>query len=298
VQGRDSVVLRSFFVPRAFLRRRTTPTLCFSAALLLQRFINRTIKLAMDSGLATGLPQILVPENINNCLSHGPDPDHTLVPIHASGGGLWDFSALFRGDELDADAVREGWKHLALQTHGSLGSDLMLSSTDMEHAELGDMVAFCLLHLQMYRRGVFAGLAFLLLRQFGDWLAMALPQFLNFYNQVQIPELRGTRRHLRNDPRCLVTSSPGDGSGPAIPHKADDANKTRVYAYCQAVSDALAQALTRTRTFVSDGWRGSGEAMELFFVYSPELDLGGYLPFQVPCPPAHLRLQTCCGLDA
>lgn len=297
MQGHDSVVLRILFVPRAFCRRRKAPLLCCSAALMLQRFINHIIKHAMESGLATGLPQILVPENINNCLSPGIDPDHALVPIHASAGALWDFSALFRGDELDADAVREGWKQVALQTHGSPG--LKLSSSDMEHAELGDMVAYCLLHLQMYRNGVFVGLAFLLLRQFGDWLAMDLPQFLNFHDQVQIPELHGMHRHLRNDPRFLVTPSPspGHGSGPATARKVDDANKARVYAYCRAVSDALAHAPTRTRTFVSDGWRGSGEAMELFFAYSPELDLGGYLPFQVPCPPAHLRLQTCCALD-
>jgi hypothetical protein len=41
-------------------------------------------------------------------------------------------------------------------------------------------------------------------------------------------------------------------------------------------------ASTKTKTFVTDGWRGKGEGLELYYAFSPDLNLGGYLPFQVP----------------
>ena len=64
-----------------------------------------------------------------------------------------------------------------------------------------------------------------------------------------------------------------------------------VFAYCSKVSATLAQADTKTKTFVADGWRGKGEGLEIYFAYSPALAMGGYLSYQVP-----LRACDFCSL--
>jgi hypothetical protein len=47
------------------------------------------------------------------------------------------------------------------------------------------------------------------------------------------------------------------------------------------VAFELQKTQFKSLTISSDGWRGKGEAMELYFAFSPELNIGGYLPFQV-----------------
>lgn len=296
----SSVAASHFNLARAFGPRRVQPRCCSSAARFLQSFINKLVQLALASGVSLA-NVIKLPANMAADFGRGPVPDESaLHPLPVSSAGLFDFTSILGGP--DGDCVKAAWCQHALgvdepalaSSDGPDGSDghgpapdesLHLNTSTMEHAQLGDAVAFWLLTLQAHARGAYIGGAFLVLRQLGLWLRSKMSHICDFSALESLPELNG----LVLGPGHALAHAPGPAPHTAQPLTAGGELRSRelqvaasVFAYCSKVSKTLAQADTKSKTFVSDGWRGKGEGMELTFAFSPALALGGYLPFQVP----------------
>ena len=204
------------------------------------------------------------------------DDAKDMLPVSVSRGGLFNFTAAFA--DSDFECVKCAWKHHAVSVGASERAHnvVVLGTADMEHALLGDVIGYCLCHLQGHAKGALVGMAFLLLRQFGTWLARHVHELFDYRPAQQVPEARTLFFHT-----ALLQASKEDAPDPAD-MSAQALAKGRVFAYCRQVANSLAMAPTKTRTFVTDGWRGKGEGLELYYAFSPDLNLGGYLPFQVP----------------
>ena len=99
------------------------------------------------------------------------------------------------------------------------------------------------------------------------------------------------------DPRRLVVAmddiTQGKSSGlGAWNRKQDtidhDAAKVLVWAYGRKAFQ-LMDIHNQTLVLMSDGAKGSGESMNLYFSYSPVINLGAWLPFQATSPPRSTR---------
>jgi hypothetical protein len=283
----------------------------------LQRFINKLVQLALASGVS--LANIIkLPANMAADFGRGPVPEESaLQPLAVSSAGLFDFTSILACP--DGECVKAAWRHYAVgvdalasaSSDGPAGSDgpdpassrglalhekLQLNTSTMEHAQLGDVIAFWLLTLQGHARGAYVGGAFFVLQQFGLWLRCTMEQLCDFAGFETLPELNG----LGFGPGSASARAAGPAPAPDDAQALTAAHGLRsrelqvaasVFAYCSKVSTTLAQADTMTKTFVTDGWRGKGEGLEIYFVYSPALAMGGYLPLQVP-----LRACDFCSL--
>ena len=283
----DPSTFKGLGVLRAFETGRTQPEVCPLACQFMQTFVNRMIQRALAKGLALSevfhAPADITQDYGRSLQSQSQEP--SLVTLHANNAGLFDFSKVLA---TDSGALQCAWQDLVAQATDMTA--LHLSSGTILQTQLGDFLAFVLLHVPMWPRGKghLTGLAFFLIRQFGDWLDKHISDICSFKPLRAIPELRH-----------LIRASPLDCRAPVQANQdEEDANntlqdKTRHWAvqaqqqaqcwhYCSQVAIELSRAKFRSLTITSDGWRGKGEAMELYFAFSPELNIGGYLPFQVP----------------
>lgn len=312
-----SVALSYFNLVRAFATRRVQPHCCILAATFLQRFINKLVQLALASGVSLA-NVIKLPANMAADFGRGPVPEESaLHPLAVSSTGLFDFTLILACP--DGECVKAAWSHDAVGVDalasassngpdGSHGPDpassrglapdekLQLNTSTMEHAQLGDVVAFWLLTLQGHARGAYVGGAFFVLQQLGLWLRCTMDQICDFADLETLPELNGLGLGPGPGPASARAAGPAPDDAQAL--TAGHGLRSRelqvaasVFAYCSKVSTTLAQADTKTKTFVTDGWRGKGEGLEIYFVYSPALAMGGYLPYQVP-----LRACDFCSL--
>ena len=126
---------------------------------------------------------------------------------------------------------------------------------------------------------------FFLIRQLGQWLDKHISEICSFRPLKAIPELRHMSRAGRVDCRGavqVIDEENGQASQAMKPHHIVAQQQALCWHYCSQVAFELQKAQFKSLTISSDGWRGKGEAMELYFAFSPELNVGGYLPFQVP----------------
>ena len=250
-------------------------------ALMLQQFVNTMVAKATAKGLSLdGVLQC--PTHLGRCPSLLTDSTfnpHTLSvsPLTAavSGACLFNFGACLDDSPGSLTAsIHAAWEHESLRqdANGDLSMTLLsLSSPTVRWAALGDFIVFCMTRLVDLDHGLFLGVALSLIRQFGEWLAHNLPDIVPFQEFWEVPQLKGLVRALRRDPR-------DNGSK----RKDKDVAKQRSLSYFAKLHRLMALSPTRSLTLLWDGWRGSGEAMELVAVYISDLNLTGYLPYQVP----------------
>ena len=261
----------------AFRTRKRDPTTSLGSVVFLQQLLNQIVQVALAKGM--DMKNIFhVPINIS--LDFGRARlylDPALLAkssVQCTSAGMFDWGKIFGSD---VKALKTSWQTMAMDQQ----AEFVLSTADLTQSHLGDLIGFMLFKLQFFQKGIYVGLAFLLLRQFGQWLSMSIGELLSFSDKCAWPELHG----LYNI--CSKPTNMEDPSENVLVENTRVSNndhKTKVYNYCCKVSQALNTASSKTATFVGDGWRGKGEPMELYFCYSPLLNLGGYLPFQVPHP--------------
>jgi hypothetical protein len=270
-------------VLRAFETRRKQPHTCPLACKFLQQLVNGLIQTAVAKGVALS-NVFLAPANFTKdfgrCLQK---EEPRLMPIHVSNTGLFDFSAMLAED---SEAIQCAWQELAASALPADFAVLQLTSGSILHAQLGDFLAFALLHLQMWPRNKshWTGLAFSLIRQLGQWLDKHISEICSFRPLKAIPELRHMSRAGRVDCRGavqVIDEENGQASQAMKPHHIVAQQQALCWHYCSQVAFELQKAQFKSLTISSDGWRGKGEAMELYFAFSPELNIGGYLPLQV-----------------
>lgn len=244
----------------------------------LQLFLNTVIEKVMERGMHMhGVFELPYPlGGIANMGSEWDPAKLNLMKISfAEGIGMFNFGAILDTSFGSlASSLELGWQQEATAPNKHDLNLMSLSSTTLKWCKLGDFVAYCFLRLQLSDNGTFVGVALHLVRQLGDWLAKHLPSIMRFRGTNEIPELKGLVRSLRTDPRSLMN--------PANSRKHKEASKILCMAYFAKLAQTMASAPSRTLCLVQDGWRGSGEAMELIYVYQPHLNIGGYCPFQVP----------------
>ena len=250
---------------------------CPFGATFLQGFVNAVVEHALRSKV--GLQDVVcLPAGMCEAFGRGDFDDASdMLPVPVSAGGLFNFTAAFA--DSDFECVKCAWKHHAMSLAACDGDQnvVVLGTADMEHAKLGDVIGYCLCHLQGHAKGALVGMAFLLLRQFGTWLARHVGELFECRPVQQVPEVRNLFFNS-----ALLTLGKEDGADPAVDMHGRSIAKAQVFAYCKQVARSLSMAETKTKTFVTDGWRGKGEGLELYYAFSPDLNLGGYLPFQVP----------------
>ncbi len=159
---------------------------------------------------------------------------------------------------------------------------------------LGDLIVFLLSEVPMVANGVFFAIGICLLRHFAMWLQAELPRIVPCQPRAaDYAALRGcSGRSFRHDPRRLIQAmdevAEGKSSGlgawgrkqQTIDH---DAAKLLVWAYGRRAFQDM-DIPNPTLVVMSDMAKGSGESMNLYFSYSPVINLGAWLPFQVTCP--------------
>jgi hypothetical protein len=272
----DMELFENNMVLTAFKTRRHEPTMSLGSVAFFQQFLNQIVQMALAKGMDMNT---IFHVPINMSLDFGRallyrDPALTeLSSVQCTSSGMFDWGKIF-GD--DVQAIKTSWQTMAMDPQ----AEFILSTSDITQSYLGDLIGFMIFKLQFFQRGIYVGLAFLLLRQFGQWLSMSMGEILSFSDKCAWPDLHGLY-NICSKPKNMDISS----ENVLVEHtKVKIDNKKKVYNYCCKVSKALNAASSKTATFVGDGWRGKGEPMELYFCYSPLLNLGGYLPFQVPHP--------------
>ena len=280
----DPESFKDLGVLRAFESRRTQPHTCPLACKFLQQLVNVLIQTAVAKGVA--LSDVFhAPVNFTKDYGRGLQREEPrLMPIHVSNAGLFDFSAMLAED---SEPFQAAWQDLAANALPANFTALQLTSGSILHAQLGDFLAFALLHLQMWprKKSHWTGLAFFMIRQFGLWLDKHISEICSFRPLKAIPEIRHMSRAGRVDCRGAVQVI-DEENGQALQamkfHHIVAKQQALCWHYCHQVAFELQKAQFKSLTISSDGWRGKGEAMELYFAFSPELNIGGYLPFQVP----------------
>ena len=250
---------------------------CPFGATFLQGFVNAVVRVALHSKVELQ-DMVCLPAGICEAFGCGSiDSDRDMLPVPVSAAGLFNFSAAFA--DSDFECVKCAWKHHAasLAAPDCDQNVVVLGTSDMNHALLGDVIGYCLCHLQGHAKGALVGMAFLLLRQFGTWLARHVTKLFECRPVQQVPEARSLFYHA-----ALLSMVQEDTAVCAGELEVRKLAKACVFAYCREVAQCMSMAATKTRTFVTDGWRGKGEGLELYYAFSPDLNMGGYLPFQVP----------------
>jgi hypothetical protein len=261
----------------------------------LQLFINELMKAGQARLLI--LPQtFLAPYNVLAIEPFFLTPDSseddqqalTLFPLDYAMDGTMDFSKVI-GDGPESEIVRATWAAVFKHGHGS--GQIVLSSCSVDHCKLGDLLVFILAELPLFMEGRLLGLCTLLLGQFGEWLDKAIIHLAPpSHKAIDIPQLRGLIRARNLDSMQLghLAAVMAEGqlsnqsqSGKQFGHMKHE-SKLMVYLYTMSLAKKLATAPSRSLHILADGWRSIGEQMDLFFAYSPWLNIGGWWPFQVP----------------
>ena len=207
-------------------------------------------------------------------------------------------SQVFMDDPM-SKVIKESWKAIASGDFPGR-AHLRLSGT-IDLCALGDLIVFLLCEVPLLAAGVFFAIGIHLLRHFAMVLQAALPRLVSLQPKaITVQALRGCGgRSLRLDPRRLVMAmndiADGKSSGlgawgrkqATIDH---DAAKVLVWAYGRRAFQDM-DIHNQTLVLMSDMAKGSGESMNLYFSYSPVINLGAWLPFQVTCLPQPLLVQ-------
>lgn len=243
-----------------------------SAVVCLQHFLNSVTRQASHAGL--DLSNLLfAPAGLGHMIC--PWPEHeTLHPVQYSVKNcMFNFGVVIGADALSLhESFRASWQEEHAAPYTTQG--LTLSSSSVDWATLGDFVAFAMLHLQDFQGGVWVGLSLLFIRQLGKWLDQNWVHLLRFQPMIDIPDLRGFARACRKDLR--------DQTRLDFHNNTLHGDRVWCMAYFMKWATIMSHAKSCAFTAVSDGWRGSGEAMELFYFYNPDENLGAYHPFGVP----------------
>jgi len=271
--------------------RRTVSGWELEELVFLQQFMNAALDHALQGKVP--LPKLEVPRALFQQSLMPGSRDIVTVPIEHSASGLYKFDPMFSHDP-ESQAALAAWEAVTIHGHRDFGLDL--TSASLRAARLGDFVAFCFAVVPTMSQSKLFGVAMSLVQQFGRWLDASLTQLLEFKSMSQIPVLKGLWRAYRLDPRRLAMAvdeaAKAQHVGPAA--RAEkygqdrDMAKVYVYAYVTELARTMGHENV-TRTIIVDGWRHMGESMEQVFSYSPVLNLGGWLPFQVTHAPPTLH---------
>lgn len=242
-----------------------------NAVTCLQHFLNSVTREARHARL--DLSNLLLAPLTRPVFASGHEPLHP-VPYSVS-SGMFNFAHVIGTgtNSLHACFIKSAWE--AEHTSAYNASTLTLSTATVDWANLGDFVAFSLLRLQEFQDGVWAGLSLLFVRQLCTWLEQTWVHLLDFKPMIDIPDLRGfadaCRKDLPNQRRLVVANE----------HLETD----RVWctAYLNKWATLMSHANSHAYTVVSVGGRSSGgAAMQVFYLYNPDENLGVYSPFGVP----------------
>jgi hypothetical protein len=198
----------------------------------------------------------------------------------------------FKDDPISS-VIKSSWKAIVSgEAPGRAG--LSLSSSSIDFCQLGDLIVFLLSEVPLLARGKPFAIAICVLRHFAMLLQDELPRIVPLQPQAaSIAALRGCcGRSFRLDPRRLVTAmddiaqgkSSGLGAWMRKQRNVDhDAAKVYVWAYGRRAFQEF-DIDNKSIVVMSDMAKGSGESMNLYFSYSPVINMGAWLPFQVTCP--------------
>ena len=247
--------------------------------LFLQTFLNQVVAKAVKKRLHMHL---MVPVDIFAVPETGftaawvsvrPQQNNTLTWTPCLGQG-W-----------QADVVRETWKTWSkMPEHAGI----VLSSSCIDDALLGDFVVFCLNLMPVFHNSVLFGLGLMLAREIGNWLEQNTIHLVSWNSSSAdpVPLLQGLCRSRRLDPRLMVQAvvKAAQVGKSTVKHDGVDRKAARVFChlYSQLVAACFSKAGSLTKTVLVDGCRNFGETMDLYFSYSPWLNVGAWLPFQVP----------------
>ena len=274
--------------------KRNPPVLRTLAIEFLQSFVNQMVK--------AGLAKALINENTfmlpNNVLAIEPyflwegssAADIQAFEVH---GISWTLNGHVRltdviGQGPEAEVVRATWRAVFVHGHGS--GQCTLSSPSIDFCSLGDFVIFCFAELPLFMESRLLGVCACIIGQFGKWLDTAIHVIAPPTKTLNIPKLQGLIRARGLDTMQLghLAKAMAEGQLANQAQAGQDFGHMKrqyqalVYLYVNSLAKRLATSPSQSLHVMADGWRSVGEAMDLFFVYSPLLKLGGWLPFQVP----------------
>ena len=219
--------------------------------------------------------------------------DDGFQPLPMTPTLLFNTSQVFM-DDPTSKVVKESWKAIATGECPGQGH-LLLSSGTIELCCLGDLIMFLLCGVPMLAAGVFFAIGINLLRQFAMLLQAELPRIVPLQPKAMtVAALRGCfGRSYRLDPRRYVMAmediaagkSSGLGAWGRTQATTDhDAAKVLGWAYGRRAFQDM-DIHNKTLVLMSDMAKGSGESMNLYFSYSPVINKGAWLPFQVTSHP-------------
>jgi len=219
-----------------------------------------------------------------------------MKPLPWTLSGLVDTRAMFNdgghGGSAFGHVVQEAWRSVVIS--GQSKAELQLASGSIDLCHLGDLIAFLISDMALQVNGVLFGLGLFMLRQVGIWLDRHLPQLLAQEDQsAHVHGLKGIfGRSLQRDPRrlagALLAIATGHSTGLGQwgkEHECSDQHAARftVWSYTKHAQRLMAHE-NLSRGLCMDAAKAAGEGMLLAFSYSPVINLGAFLPFQVPFP--------------
>lgn len=273
-QRQNLAALRCYTRPR---HSKGTARPDISNIIFLQAFLNNVVARALKHNLQL---QLCLPVDVFTYLASGHAAKLLEVTVHPNGNLTW---TQCLGQGWQADVVRDTWKTWH-QRPANAG--MVLSSPDIDEAMLGDFCAFCL----VFQYPVLFGLGMMLARQLGNWLELNIHAIVAWKSSSQdhIPLLQGLSRAGGLKPRLLVKavktcagageSSQGNLHGSMDP----GASQAFCYIYGQRVAACFSKAGSLTLTVMVDHCKNFGDNMYIYFSYNPWLNIGAWLPFQVP----------------
>ena len=271
---------------RAWGRRRVS-YVDAQGAKFLQEFINEMIK-AMFIPLAPAagdLRPLL-------CPSPWHSADNNLQPLPMMPNLLVNTSQVFTNDPMSM-VIKATWTAVA-NGEGAGQANMRLATGTIGHCQLGDFIVFLLAEVPLLAGGQFFAIGICLLRHFAMLLQHELLRIVPLLPRAaDMAALRGCcGRSFPHDPRRLIMDMEDIASGKSsglgalgrkqamIDH---DAAKVLVWAYGRRAHQAM-DTDNRTLVFMNDMAKESGESRNLYFSYSPVINLGAWLPFQVTRP--------------
>jgi hypothetical protein len=210
--------------------------------------------------------------------------------------GFVDTQAMFddkgHGGNAYGHVIKAAWQSVVMTGNSKAG--LKLSSGSIDLCQLGDLIAFLVSDMATQVHGVLFGLGTFMLRQVGMWLERKLPLLLTQEDHAaHVHGLKGMfGRSLRRDPRrlagALMDIAAGHSSGLGQWGKEQEspdqhAARITVWSYTKLAQRLMAHE-NLSRGMCMDAAKAAGESMLLAFSYSPVINLGAFLPFQVPLP--------------
>lgn len=247
-----------------------------SDIIFLQAFLNNVVAKALKQNLQLKLQ---LPVDVFTHLANGRAANCLEVAVNANGSLTW---TQCLGQGWQADVVRETWKawHKRPATAG-----MVLSSPDIDVALLGDFCAFSM----VFQYPVLFGLGMMLAHQLGNWLELNIHAMVDWRPSWlhPIPLLQGLSSarwpNHKLQVRAVTTyadagESHGNNNGSVDPRAAQ--------AFCdiygQHTAACFSKAGSLTLTVLVEHCRNFRDNLYIYFSYSPWLNVGAWLPFQVP----------------